>query len=62
MNEIIGKYKRNSNRFLKLINVNGKALKRISYIAEEFNKYFTNLRPNLASQTQNIFKTFRKGI
>ena len=38
MKEITGKYKCNSNRFLKLINVNGKAVKKISYIAEEFNK------------------------
>ena len=38
MKEITGKYKCNSNRFLKLINVNGKAIKKISYIAEEFNK------------------------
>ena len=58
MNEITRKCKVNSNRFPKLINVNGKSIKRNNCIAEEFNKYFTNVRPDLASKIQNLFKTF----
>ena len=48
----------NSNRFLKSINVNGKSIKKKIRIAEEFNKYFTNVGPNLASKIQNTSKTF----
>ena len=29
-----------------------------SHIAEEFNKYFTNVGANLACKIQNTFKTF----
>ena len=58
MNEITGKSKVNSNEFLKLINVNGKSLKKNSRIAEELNKCFTNVGPNLASKIQNTSKTF----
>ena len=32
--------------------------KRNCRIAEEFNKYFTNVRPNLVSKIQNTSKTF----
>ena len=58
MKEITGKCKVNSNRFPKSINVNGKSIKKNSRIAEEFNKYFTNVGPNLASKIQNTSKTF----
>ena len=58
MKEITGKCKVNSNRFPKSINVNGKSIKKNSRIAEEFNKYFTNAGPNLASKIQNTSKTF----
>ena len=58
MKEITGKCKVNSNRFPKSINVNGKSIKKKSRIAEEFNKYFTNVRPNLVSKIQNTSKTF----
>ena len=54
----MGKCKVNSNRFPKSINVNGKSIKKNSRIAEEFNKYFTNVGPNLASKIQNTSKTF----
>ena len=50
MKEITGKCKVNSNRFPKSINVNGKSIKRNNRIAKEFNKYFTNVGPNLAKQ------------
>ena len=58
MKEITGKSKLNSNRFPKSINVNGNTIKENSHIAEEFNKYFTNVGPDLASKTQNTSKTF----
>ena len=58
MKETMGKCKVNSNRFPKSINVNGKSIKKNSRIAEEFNKYFTNVGPNLASKIQNKSKTF----
>ena len=58
MKEITGKCKVNSNRFPKSINVNGKSIKKNNLIAEEFNKYFKNVGPNLASKIQNISKTF----
>ena len=58
MKEIMGKSKINSNRFPKSISVNRKSIKKNSPIAEEFNKYFTNAGPNLASKIQNTSKTF----
>ena len=58
MKEITEKIKLNSNRFPKSINVSGKAIKKNSHMAEEFNKYFTNVGPNLASKVQNTSKTF----
>ena len=58
MKEITGKCKVNSNRFPKSINVNGKSIKKNNLIAEEFNKYFTNVGPNPASKIQNTSKTF----
>ena len=58
MKEITGKSKVNSHRFHKSINVNEKSIKKNSRIAEEFNKYFTNVGPNLASKIQNTSKTF----
>ena len=58
MKEITGKSKVNSNRFSKSINFNGKLIKKNSHIAKNFNKYFTNVGPNLASKTQNTSKTF----
>ena len=58
MKEITRKSKVNSNRFPKSINVNGKSIKKNSRIAEEFNKYFINVGPNLASKIQNTSKTF----
>ena len=33
--------------------------KKNSHIAEKFNKYFTNVRPNLASKIQNTPKTIK---
>ena len=58
MKKINGKCRVNSNRFPKSINVNGKPIKKNNRIAEEFNKYFTNVGPNLASKIQNTSKTF----
>ena len=58
MKEIAGKCKVNSNRFPKSINVNGKSIKKNNRIAEEFNKYFTNIGSNLTSKIQNTSKTF----
>ena len=58
MKEITGKCKVNSNRFPKSINVKGKSIKKNNRIAEEFNKYFTNVEPNLASKIQNTSKIF----
>ena len=58
MKEITGKCKVNSIRFPKSINANGKSIKNNNRIAEEFNKYFTNVGPNLASKIQNTPKTF----
>ena len=54
MIEILGKIKVDFNRFFKSIDVNGKSIKKNSRIAQEFNKYFTNLGSHLAS---NIFPT-----
>ena len=56
--EITGKSKVNSNRFPKSINVNRKSIKKNSRIAEECNKYFTNVGPNLGSKIQITAKTF----
>ena len=58
MKEITGKCKVNSSRFPKSINVNGKSIKKNSCIAEELNKYFINVGPNLVSKIQNTSKTF----
>ena len=58
MKEITGKSKVNHNIFPKSINVNGKSVKKNSRIAEEFNKHFTNVGPNLASKIQSTYKTF----
>ena len=58
MKEIKGKSKLNSNRFPKPINVNGKSIKKNSSTAEEFNIYFTNVGPNMASKIQSTSKTF----
>ena len=58
MKEITGKSKVNSNKFPKSINVNGKSITKNSCIAEEFNKYFTNVGPNLTSKIQNTSKIF----
>ena len=58
MKEITGQCKVNSNRFPKSINVNGKSIKKNNFIAEEFNKYFTNVGPNPASKMQDTSKTF----
>ena len=57
MKEITGNCKVNSNRFPKSINVNGLSIKKNGRIAEEFNKNFTNVGPNLASKIQNTPKT-----
>ena len=58
MKDITGKSKFNSDRFPKSINVNGKAMKKNSHIAEEINKYFINVGQNLASKIQKTSKTF----
>ena len=58
MKEITGKSKFNSNRFPKSTNVNGKSIKKYSGIAEEFNKHFANVGPNLVSKIQSTSKTF----
>ena len=56
MKEITEKCK--VNRFPKSINVNRKSIKKNRCIAEEFNKSFTNVGPNLVSKIQNTSKTF----
>ena len=56
MKEIMGDCKVNSNRFPKSISVNGKSINKNIRIAEEFNQYFTNVEPNLASKIQNTSK------
>ena len=58
MKEMTGKSKLNSNRFPKSINDNGKSIKKKNSIAEEFNKQFTNVGPNLASKIQSTSKIF----
>ena len=52
----------NSNKFSRSINVNGKSRKQNNRIAEEFNKYFTNLGPNMGSKIENTSKTFEDFI
>ena len=47
--------KLNSNRVPISINVIAKVIKKNYHIAEEFNKYFTNVGTNLASKIQNKF-------
>ena len=46
------------SKFPKSINVNGKSIKKNNLIAEEFNKYLTNVGPNLASKVKNTYKSF----
>ena len=58
MKENTGKSKVSSNRFPKTRNVNGKSKKKNSWIAEKFNKYFTNVGPSLASKIQNTSTAF----
>ena len=58
MKGITRKSKLNSNRFPKPRKVTGKVIKKTSHIALEFNNYFTNVGPNLASKIQNTSKTF----
>ena len=53
-----GKCTVNSNRSSKSINLCGRSIKMNNRIAEEFNKYFTNVGSNLASKIQNTSKTF----
>ena len=43
MKETTGKCKANSYRFSTSINVNKNPIKKNNHIAEEFNKYFTNV-------------------
>ena len=50
MKEITEKSKINSNQFPKSGNVNKKSIKKNSHIAEEFNKYFTNIGSNSGQQ------------
>ena len=50
MKEITEKSKINSNQFPKSRNVNKKSIKKNSHIAEEFNKYFTNIGFNSGQQ------------
>ena len=45
-------------RFPKSVNVNSKEIKKNNHIAEEFNKCFTNVGPNLPSKIQNTSKAF----
>ena len=59
MKEITGKYKVNSIRFSKSINVNGKHIDMNSQIADEFNNYFTYVGPSLARKIPNISTTFQ---
>ena len=42
--------------------VNGKAIKKNSHMAKKFNKYFTNVGPNLTSKIENTSKTFENFI
>ena len=58
MKEITEKSEVNTNRFPKSININGKTIKKNSRIAEEFNKYFTNVGPRLTSKIKTHVKTF----
>ena len=53
MKEITRKSKLSSNIFPKPINVNGRAMKKNSHIAEEVNTYFTIVGPNMANKIQN---------
>ena len=55
--EITGKSK--LNKFPKSINVNNKTITKNIYIAEDLKKYFMNVWPNLASNIQNLSKTFK---
>ena len=52
----------NSNKCPRSINVNGKSRKQNSRIAEKFNKYFTNVGPNIGSKIENTSKTFEDFI
>ena len=58
MKEITRKSKLYSNIFPKSINVSGKVIKKNSHNAEEVNKYFTIIGPNLANKIHNASKTF----
>ena len=58
MKEIMGRCKVNFNRFPRSININGESIKKNNCIAEEFNRYFANVGPNLDSKIQNTSKTF----
>ena len=58
MTEITGKCKVSSGRFPKSIYVNERSIKKNNRIAEELNKYFTNVGPNLVSKIQNTSKIF----
>ena len=49
----------NSDTLLKSINAKAKTIKCNSHIAEEFNKYFRNIGPNLTSKIQNTSKAFK---
>ena len=59
MKEIAGKNKVNSIKFSKSINFNRKSINKKNQIAEKFNKYFTNVGPNLASKIQSTPNTFQ---
>ena len=52
----------NSNKFPKSVNVNGKAIKKNSHIADEFNKYFTYVGSNLVSKIKSTCKRFEEFI
>ena len=58
--EITGKLKQKGNNLPNLIKVNNKTVHTDNEIAEEFNKFFTNIGPKLAEKIEPTQKSFKE--
>ena len=56
MKEITGKKRIKSNNLPKMLKLETKSIHNHNKIAEEMNKFFTNVGPNLANKIPNIKK------
>ena len=60
MKEITGKLNNNSNNFPKTLKTSDGLITNKNKMAEEFNKYFTNIGPNLAAKITTVRHNFKR--